>query len=125
MSVVLGYYSYLKRLDDIKRKELCDTDDFNLVKKAYNHKTWKKGAKQIKMRVQRNYGIIMNLKKIRRLMKKYGLICPIRRKDPVKAMIKANHTNKIYSNILERKFNQGVSKKLDKICQPEVYLCFH
>lgn len=107
-----GFYNYLKNKDISSDKELQDEEDFKLILEAYNYKTWKKGAKQIKMRIERSHGVVMNLKKIRRLMKKYGLVCPIRRTDPVKAMIRANHSNKIYSNVLDRNFSQGVAKKV-------------
>ncbi len=107
-----GYYRYLKHKDSHHDKESQDKEDFKLIQEAYHYKTWKKGAKQIKMRIERDHDLIMNLKKIRRLMKKYGLTCPIRRTDPVKAMIRANHSNKLYSNVLDRNFSQGVAKKV-------------
>ena len=43
-------------------------------------------------------------------MKKFNLICPIRKINPIKAMIKANQTNRTNSNIVDRNFNQGKSK---------------
>ena len=46
----------------------------------------------------------MNLKKIRRLMKKYGLICPIRKANPYRRMAKAMATNNYHDNILNREF---------------------
>ena len=106
-----GYYSYLKRLQNPNDKEYRDQQDFAFIKQAYNYKSWKKGAIQIKMRLKRDYGLIMNLKKIRRLMNKYGLICPIRKINPVKAMIRAQHSNKTYDNVLDRNFKQGIAKK--------------
>jgi transposase InsO family protein len=63
------------------------------------------------MRLERDYGIIMNLKKIRRIMKKYGLICPIRKINPIKSMIKAQQSHKVFENSLNRYFKQGVAKK--------------
>lgn len=45
------------------------------------------------------------------LMKKYGLVFPIRKINPVKAMIKANQSNKTYPNSVARCFNQGMPKK--------------
>ena len=47
---------------------------------------------------------IMNLKKVRRLMKKYGLFCPIRQPNPYKKMMKALEESEIAPNLLERKF---------------------
>lgn len=44
-------------------------------------------------------------------MKKYGLICPIRKANPIKKILKAQQSNKTYSNILSRNFSQGKAKK--------------
>lgn len=106
-----GYYRHIEKRSNKANKELQDELDFKLIKATYEYKSWKKGAVQIKMRIERDYGIIMNLKKIRRLMKKYGLICPIRKINPIKAIIKAQRANKTYGNILDRNFTQGVAKK--------------
>lgn len=107
-----GYYAYIKRLEIITEKDLRDEDDYRMIKAAYEYKNWKKGARQIKMRIERDFGVVMNLKKIRRLMKKYNLLCPVRKANPVKAIIKAQQANKIYGNIVSRQFNQGKAKKV-------------
>lgn len=107
-----GYYTYLKRQDKIVERDINDEKDFELIKKAYEYKSWKKGARQIKMRIERESGLVMNLKKIRRLMKRYDLKCPIRKVNPVKAMIKAQQSNRTYGNIVNRQFNQGKAKKV-------------
>jgi transposase InsO family protein len=48
--------------------------------------------------------VIMNLKKIRRLMKKYGLICPIRKANAYRRMAKALKTSNVADNLLQREF---------------------
>ncbi len=105
-----GYYAWIKAKPLRENREISDSLDFIMVKVAYEYKTWKKGARQIKYRIKKDYGIVMNLKKIQRLMKKYKLICPIRKINPIKAMIKANQSNRTYENIVDRNFNQGRSK---------------
>ena len=107
-----GYYNYIKNRNIISDREFKDQLDFMMIKKAYEYKGWKKGARQIKMRIKRDYGVIMNLKKIRRLMKKYDLVCPIRKINPVKAEIKKKQAHRIYGNVLSRNFGQGVAKKV-------------
>lgn len=52
-------------------------------------------------------GVVMNEKKIRRLMNKYNLKCPIRKANPYKRMAKAMKTNNYADNILERKFEDS------------------
>ena len=46
----------------------------------------------------------MNLKKIRRLMKKYRLLCPIRKANPYRRMAKALKTSNVAPNLVERQF---------------------
>ena len=106
-----GYYSYLNKKDKINIRTNQDDIDYQLILNAYNFKGWKKGARQIKMRLHRDNNVVMNLKKIRRLMKLNNLNCPIRKVNPVKAMIKASQENRTYANVLGRNFKQGVAKK--------------
>lgn len=49
-------------------------------------------------------GILMNVKKIRRLMKKYGLKCPIRKANPYRRIAKALKTNAVADNLVKREF---------------------
>ena len=49
-------------------------------------------------------GIIMNPKKIRRLMHKYNLFCPIRKANPYRRMAAALRTNNVAENLLNREF---------------------
>mgnify|MGYP000691681932 CR=1 FL=1 len=49
-------------------------------------------------------GVLMNRKKIQRLMKKYNLFCPIRKANPYRRMAKAIKTSNYADNLLERKF---------------------
>ena len=104
-----GYYNYVKNLtsDRYLLREEKDKEDFELILKAYQFKNRHKGARLIKMTLEREYGIIMNLKKIRRLMKKFGLFCPIRKANPYRRMSKAMATNNYHDNILNREFYEA------------------
>ena len=105
-----GYYRYVKNLtsNTFIEREIKDKQDFNLIVEAYKFKNRHKGARAIKMVLERQEGIYMNLKKIRRLMKKYGLICPIRKANPYRRMMKALKTNNVAPNILNRNFYDGL-----------------
>ena len=105
-----GYYAWLKSAPKREDRDIRDAFDYKLVREAYDYKSWKKGARQIRYRIYKDHGICMNLKKIRRLMKKYGLICPIREVNPIKKMIRASQSNRTYENILDRNFLQGRAK---------------
>lgn len=51
-------------------------------------------------------GIHMNHKKIRRLMRKYQLFCPIRKANPYRRMAKALKTNAVADNRVKREFKE-------------------
>lgn len=56
--------------------------------------------------------VVMNLKKIRRLMEKYGLKCPIRKANPYRRMAKAIKTNNVAENLLNRQFTAYGPRKV-------------
>ena len=92
-----GYYNWVASEEDRK--------DFEVILIAYNYKGYNKGARGIYMRLlHMNPPIIMNVKKIRRLMKKYNLFCPIRQANPYRRMAKALKTNNVADNLLNREF---------------------
>ncbi|MGF2053784.1 hypothetical protein [Vagococcus fluvialis] len=41
------------------------------------------------MTLEKHFNTVMNLKKIRRLMKKFNLVCPIRKANPYRRMAKS------------------------------------
>lgn len=102
-----GFYDYLKRKNDpdsyANRKEEKDRRDFDLILEAYQFKGINKGSRGIHMRLL-HMGVLMNRKKIRRLMRKYGLFCPIRKPNPYRRMAKALKTSNYADNILQRRF---------------------
>lgn len=67
-----------------------------MILKAYNQRGYSKGARGICMcMVHWIPPVIMNLNKIRRLMDKYGLVCPVRKANPYRRMAKALKTNHV------------------------------
>ena len=78
-----GYYAWLNAASARQARETQDRADFELVLEAYNRRGYSKGARGIYMCLIHNTPpVVMNQKKICRLMKKYGLQCPIRRGNP-------------------------------------------
>ena len=100
-----GFYSWKKRKGSISEKEEQDRKDFELILEAYRFKGYDKGRRGIHMRLL-HMGIVMNHKKISRLMKKYGLFCPIRKANPARRMAKAMKTSNYADNILNRQFEE-------------------
>lgn len=100
-----GYYAWLKAASARQKRETQDRADFELVLEAYNRRGYSKGARGIYMCLLHNTPlVVMNLKKIRRLMKKYGLRCPIRRANPYRKMKNAMKTSNYAPNLLDREF---------------------
>lgn len=98
-----GYYNWVKTEAVRLAREEADKKDFALILEAYNFRGYKKGVRSIHMRLLRT-GIHMNPKKIRRLMHKYNLRCPIRKANPYRRMAKAMKTNRVADNLLNREF---------------------
>lgn len=102
-----GYYNWVKSENVRIKKEEQDREDFEIILKAYQFRGYDKGARGIHMRLlHMNSPIVMNVKKIRRLMKKYNLFCPIRQANPYRRMAKALKTNNVSDNILNREFKK-------------------
>lgn len=98
-----GYYHWKNNEEMRYYKEIKDQEDFNLILEAYHYRGFAKGVKGIYMRLLK-MDKPMNQKKIRRLMRKYGLVCPIRKANPHRRMAKAIKTNNYASNLLNRQF---------------------
>ena len=107
-----GYYRWFNAAPVRALREKQDRADFELIVEAYNVRGYAKGARSIYMTLlHRN--IRMNIKKIRRLMNKYDLFCPIRKANPYRRMANAMRTNKVADNVVDRNFRaHGVRKVL-------------
>ena len=102
-----GYYNWVHSANKRAEKEARDRADFELILEAYSFRGYDKGAQGIYMRLlHMNPPVVMNVKKIRRLMKKYGLICNIRRANPYRRMAKAIKTNSVADNLVDREFEK-------------------
>lgn len=100
-----GYYNWIASEKNRDLKEEQDRKNFEIILIAYNYKGYNKGARGIYMRLlHMDPPVIMNIKKIRRLMKKYHLFCPIRKANPYRRMAKALKTNNVADNLLNREF---------------------
>ena len=102
-----GYYRWVDAAPLREEREKADQANFELILWAYQKRGYTKGARGIYMcLLHREPAVIMNLKKIRRLMDKYGLMCPIRKANPYRRMAKALQTSHVAQYLLERKFRE-------------------
>jgi transposase InsO family protein len=102
-----GYYRWLKAKPLREKREAQDRADFNKILMAYKFRGYDKGGRGIQMRLLRHDPpVVMNLKKVYRLMRKYGLKCPIRKANPYRRTMKALKENNYAKNILNREFKE-------------------
>ena len=96
-----------------------DYDDYLKVKDIFDKGRGKYGWRSVKMRLREP----MNHKKIRRIMKKYGLVAKVRRKNPYKLITKKTIEHRVFENKLRREFRQIIPFKV--FCTDITYLIFH
>jgi transposase InsO family protein len=109
-----GYYNYFSQKSEERRKRKDQEDEVakELILKAFRFKGRKKGARQIKMTLTDQFQCVYNLKRIRRIMKKYGILCPIRKANPYRRMMKATQEHRVVPNLLNRQFKQEIPGKV-------------
>lgn len=108
-----GYYKWLLHADEPDK----DYDDYLKVKNVFDQGKGKYGWRSLKMRLQ-----AMNHKKIQRIMRKYGLIAKVRRKNPYKQIMMKSLEHRIFPNKLKREFHQVVPFKV--FCTDITYIPF-
>ena len=109
-----GYYRYWSSTSINLRhqKEQHDEAVKHTITQAFHFKKRKRGARSIKMILEGQFQVVYNLKRIRRIMKKYGMVCPFRRANPYKRMMKATQEHRTLPNLLKRNFKQEVPGKV-------------
>jgi len=114
-----GYYRWLEQADETDK----DRDDYLLVKEIFDGSKRKYGWRQIKMHLERDKKVVMNHKKIIRIMRKYNLVAKIRRRNPYKAIVKKTAQHRIFENKLDRNFLQTIPYKV--FCTDITYIPFN
>ena len=108
-----GYYRWVDAAPVRNARENTDRADFELILSAYHKRGYTKGARGIYMcLIHMSPPVVMNLKKIRRLMDKYSLKCPVRKANPYRRMAKAIKTNHVAQYLLDRKFTEFGPRKV-------------
>ena len=109
-----GYYRYFSesaKYHRLKREE-DDLKVRDVILNVFHRRGYKKGSRQIKMTLENELGIIYSLKRIRRIMRKFDIICPHRKKNPYKKIVKATEEHRVVPNRLNREFRQEVPGKV-------------
>ena len=100
-----GYYAWVNAEPKRIQRDIQDKKDFELILQAFQYRGYDEGVRGIHMRLLHT-GIRMNQKKIRRLMRKYNLACPVRKQNPYRQMLRAMKTNSISENLVNREFRE-------------------
>ena len=80
-----------------------DYPDYLKIKEVFYRGKGKYGWRSIKMRLP-----AMNHKKIQRIMRKYGLVTEVRKRNPYKAIMKQRLEHRTFPNTLDRAFDQTI-----------------
>lgn len=107
-----GYYHYLNSTDKRYHREKKDLELNGLILKAISHRGYKKGSRSIKMVLEQDFHLVINRKCIQRIMRKYGIKCPIRKANPYRRMMKATREHRVVPNLLKREFKQELAGKV-------------
>jgi putative transposase len=107
-----GYYRYLKASSVREAREKLDLEAKEIILKAFDRRGYKKGSRSIKMILENEFDIIFSRKKIQRIMRKYGIVCPHRKPTPYKKIAKATKEHQVVPNKLNREFKQGIPGKV-------------
>jgi transposase InsO family protein len=106
-----GYYNWIAAEPYRIECEEQDKRDFEKILEAFNHRGYDKGVKGIHMGLL-HVGIVMNVKKVRRLMRKFGLKCKIRRANPYRRMMRALDECAAVPNEVNREFETYGARKI-------------
>ncbi|MFC3256320.1 IS3 family transposase [Paenibacillus sepulcri] len=107
-----GYYRWCRAEEERQLREVVDEYDVQLIQTHFNQLNGKAGALGIKMRLERLNGVVMNHKKIRRLMRKFKLRATVRQANPYRKMARATQEHRTCENLLKRQFNPGEPEKV-------------
>ena len=115
-----GFYRFEKHQND---KSERDTPAYNLIKSISNKQNNKCGIRTIKMILQSKYGLMMNLKKISRIKKEYGIETSIRKKNKYNIAFKKGLEHRTADNLLKQNF---VIKEPNKVYSTDIsYLPYY
>ncbi len=99
-----GYYKWIKSTENREKREHQDKLDFNLIKDIWD-KQKEYGYLRITMCLRNDFGIVMNPKKVYRLMKKFNIQSIVRKKNPYRHLYDAYKEHHTFENLLDRKFD--------------------
>jgi putative transposase len=109
-----GYYAFKQRVSEKRTQEDREEEDIAIIRKKVEQGKRKYGYRTVTMKLIQDEtvgsnGLLMNHKKVLRLMKKYNFLAKIREKNPYKQIQKATQEHNTASNLLNREFTGDAS----------------
>ena len=112
-----SFYACLKNVSygmHDEAKDLQDEEDIKVIQEVIDYKGYPKGTRMIYMMMKKITGRQFSINKIRRLKRKYGIACPVR---------KANVNRRAAQKLLEKNRKGNHLKRTFRLHRPhEVYL---
>lgn len=106
-----GYYEWVKAEPARRAREEADLESYSQVKQAFEYKRARKGSRQIVDCLRRTQGVVMNRKKVQRIMRKFGLKYRERPKSPYRP-IGSDGLPKVAANAVDRDFRRGAARQV-------------
>ena len=106
-----GYYNWVDATEARAQREAADRQAKMQVEQAFYSHGAKKGSREIVDNMAREQGIIMNRKKVQRIMRKFDIIFCHKKKNPYHP-IGTDGLPKIADNVLNREFHQDTLRKV-------------
>lgn len=106
-----GYYAWKKAEVHRIAKEKADIALLELINTLIGNKIGIYGYRNVQMKLE-EYGHTINHKRLRRVMKAYGIQARIRIANPYKRMMKKTQEHRTCPNLLDRNFAQQVPEQV-------------
>ena len=103
-----------------KDRYASDKEDIERIRRVIKYRGYPKGTRMVTMMMPKVEKVIMNRKKVQRLMRKAGLLCKIRAPRKSKAAARAQLEKNRKDNVLKRRFRLG--KPYDQITTDVTYI---
>lgn len=107
------YYGILNNPDyeqNYLNRDVQDDQDVQIIRQVMEYKNIHKGSRQIYMNMHDVTGVQFGLNKIRRLMKKYGMHCDIR---------KPNHSTKTIRELVKKNTKPNILRRRFRLFRPD------
>jgi len=105
-----GYYKWCATAEARERREERDFEMRDMVMEAFGARGYKKGSRQVRNWIREHKGVRADRRRVQRVMRKYGIKCPVRKKNPYAGM-HADGDPKLMPNPLDRNFFPGGAGK--------------